>query len=58
MNTITLHDFQTDPALRRRLFEAAHRERARAIYAGYAWLRDRLSPRFDFGPGRWLNRLG
>jgi len=58
MKPITLEDFQNDPALRRRLFETAHRERSRAIYAGFAWLRDCLTPRFHFHPARWLNRLG
>jgi hypothetical protein len=58
MYPITLEAFQNDPALRRRLFETAHRERARAMYAGFAWLRDCLTPRIYFRPSRWLNRLG
>ena len=58
MYPISLEDFQNDPALRRRLFETAHRERARAIYAGFAWLGNLLAPRIHFRPARWIGRLG
>jgi len=65
MYPITLEAFQNDPALRRRLFEMAHRERARAIYEGLAWLlggfvrlRDCLTLPFRSRPARWINRLG
>jgi hypothetical protein len=56
MYPITPQDFHNDPALRRRLFEMAHRERAAAIRAGFAWLRERLTPRLH--PGDWIGRLG
>ena len=58
MYPVTLEAFQNDPALRRRLFETARRERSRAIYAGFAWLRDCLTPRVRHFPARWLARLG
>lgn len=58
MYPITLEAFQNDPSLRRKLFETAHRERSRAIYAGFVWLRDCLTPRIHFRPSRWINRLG
>ncbi|MEK6244440.1 MAG: hypothetical protein AABM33_08040 [Pseudomonadota bacterium] len=65
MYPMTLEAFQNDPALRRRLFETAHRERARAIRDGFAWLlggfvwlRDCLTPRVHFRPSRWIKRLG
>lgn len=56
MNRITLEDFRNDPELRRRLFEEAHRERAKAVLAGLLWLRKRLTPRSR--PPHWLARLG
>ncbi len=56
MVPITPQDFYNDPALRRRLFEMAHRERAAGIRAGFAWLRERLTPRLH--PGDWIGRLG
>ena len=58
MEPIKLEDFQNDPALRRRLFETARRERVRAIHAGLARLREVLTPRVDARPARWLARLG
>lgn len=58
MYPITLEAFQSDPALRRRLFETAHRERARAIGAAFVWLFERLTPRIHFRPSRWIGRLG
>lgn len=58
MNRYVMEEFYSDPALRRRLFEEAHRERSRAIRAGWAWLRKQLLPRFDFRPGHWMERLG
>lgn len=56
MNPITTQDFYNDPALRRRLYGMAHRERIAAIRAGFAWLRDRLTP--GLHPGDWIGRLG
>ena len=56
MNRITLEAFYNDPALRRRLFEAARRERAKAVRAGLVWLRERLTPQLH--PGDWIGRLG
>ena len=58
MNRYLMEEFYADPALRRRLFEAAHRERTRAIRAGWAWLRRQLQSRFDLRPGHWMERLG
>ena len=57
MNRYVMEEFYNDPALRRRLFAAAHKERTRAVLAGLVWLRRRLLPRFDFHPG-WMERLG
>jgi len=56
MNCITLEAFYNDPALRSRLFEAARRERSRAVRAGLVWLRERLRPRLR--PTDWIARLG
>jgi len=56
MNRYVMEEFYSDPALRRRLFEKAHRERARVFRLGLAWLREHLSPRLS--PSRWLARLG
>ena len=62
MNRYILEEFHNDPALRRRLFEEAHRERARAVRAGLAWLRKQLTARLTLGirlhPARWIARLG
>ncbi len=62
MNRYILEEFHNDPAVRRRLFEKAHRERNRAIRAGLAWLfaqvKVRLAPRIPRRPARWLARLG
>lgn len=58
MNRFIVDEFHNDPALRRRLFAAAHRERSRAIRAGLAWLRRHLAARFDFEPRQWIERLG
>lgn len=56
MYPITSEDFYNDAALRRRLFEMARRERVAALRAGFAWLRDRLTPRLH--PRDWIGRLG
>lgn len=59
MKAFTVHDFHTNPGLRRRLFAEARRERTRALLAGLAWLRQRLPA--AIGPslvGRRLARLG
>jgi len=58
MNRYVMEEFYQDPALRRRLFEDARRERGRALRAGLAWLRRHLTPRFSFGRAHWLERLG
>jgi len=42
MYPISLQQYHADPALRRRLLEAAHRERTQAVRAGFAWLRARI----------------
>jgi len=56
MNPCTLKDFYDDPALRRRLFARARRERSASVRAGFAWLRERLTP--GLHPGDWIGRLG
>lgn len=60
MNPVTLEHYRTDPKLRRRLLEAAHRERARSLLTGFAWLFGRIAesvlPRRR--TARWLARLG
>jgi heme oxygenase len=59
MNTTTLEEFQNDPALRRRLYAEAHRERSRAVRAGLAWLGNQITARFKpRQPARWIARLG
>jgi len=60
MNRYVMEEFYNDPALRRRLFGEARRDRARAVSAGFDWLRARLKARFTPGlrPARWLARLG
>ncbi|MEO8144141.1 MAG: hypothetical protein ABI654_07995 [Betaproteobacteria bacterium] len=66
MNRFIMEEFYNDPALGRRLYEAAHRDRAQAIAAGLAWLfgnlvrlssqvAAHLMPR---RPARWIERLG
>jgi hypothetical protein len=60
MNRYILEEFHNDPALRRRLFSNARRERNRSLRAGLkslrGWLAAHLSPRQDLS--RWLTRLG
>jgi len=58
MKTITQEQYYDDTEIRFRMLEAAHRERARAIRAGFAWLRHRLTPRVHIRPARWIARLG
>jgi hypothetical protein len=61
MNRYSIEEFYTDPSLRRRLFEDAHRERALAVKAGLSWLWKQvqgLLPRNHGRPGRWIARLG
>jgi len=55
MNPITLQEFYNDPALRRRLYRAAARERTRAVREGFTWLVTHLKPH---RPTHWLERLG
>lgn len=58
MNRYLIDEFYRDPEFHQRLVRRAHRERAQAIRAGFAWLRKRLAPRFDFHPRHWMERLG
>ena len=58
MNRYILEEFHNDPALRRRLFGEARRDRARAVHAGWTWLIRHLTPRTPLRPGRWIERLG
>ncbi len=56
-----MEEFYSDPALRRRLFESAHRERALAVKAGLVWLWKQARSRFPRShgrPTRWIARLG
>jgi len=56
MNPRTMKDFYDNPALQRRLFDKARCQRAAAIRAGFAWLRERLTP--EQNPSQWIGRLG
>ena len=62
MNRYILEEFHNDPALLHRLFgearREARRERARAVRAGLAWLRKRLTLRLRLHAPRWTERLG
>jgi hypothetical protein len=58
MNRYIVDEFYQDPALRRRLFESARRERGRVIRAGLAWVRHHLTARLPSQTGRWIERLG
>ena len=62
MNRFIMEEFHNDPALRRRLFGEARRERSRSVDAGLNWLigriKVRLAPRSRLRPSRWLARLG
>ncbi len=58
MKTITQEQYYADADMRLHMLEVAHRERARAIRAGFDWLRDRLTPRIHIRPARWIARLG
>jgi hypothetical protein len=62
MNRYVMEEFYNDPALRRRLFAGARRERNRTVRAALAWLRDRirdrLTPHLHARPSRWIERLG
>jgi len=58
MSPYTLEEFHSNPALQRRLFDMARRERTLAIRAALAWLRAHLTPRFHPHAPRWIARLG
>lgn len=62
MNGYTLEQFHDDPALYSRLVAKAHRERSRAIRAGFGWLVDyakaQLAAHRGMRPSRWIARLG
>jgi len=60
MYPVTLEEFHNNPALRRRLFAMARRERAAAIRAGLHWLRERLTTRVRWltHSPQWIGRLG
>ena len=59
MNRYMLEEFHNDPALRRRLFGEAHRERNRAVREGFAWLAAKAAAVFrPRHPARWIERLG
>jgi hypothetical protein len=65
MNRYILEEFHSNPALVRRVYARASRERSRVLYAAFrvlhaafAWLRERLTPRVHLRPGRWIDGLG
>lgn len=59
MNTVSLKEFYDDPALRRRLYRAASKERARAVRQGVAWIGAHAAALFaPRRPARWIERLG
>lgn len=58
MNRYILEEFHSNPALVRRIYARASRERSRALYAAFAWLRAHLTPRVHLRPGRWIDGLG
>ena len=62
MNRNILNEFYSDPAFYSRVVANAHRERSRAIAAGFAWLasyvKARLTPPVGLRPARWIARLG
>ena len=62
MNRITIEALHDDPELGRRLQLAAHRERALATRAVFAWLRGQagrfLPRRIQLNPKRWTECLG
>ena len=55
MNRFVMEEFYQDPQLGRRLYAKAHRDRARALGAGLAWLWNHAKALV--GP-RWIARLG
>ena len=62
MNRNLLEEFYSDPEAYGRVVANAHRERSRAIAAGFAWLADymkaQLVPHVGMRPARWIERLG
>lgn len=62
MNRNILEEFYSDPAFYRNVVANAHRERSRALAAGFAWLSDfikaRFTPHAGMRPGNWLERAG
>ena len=58
MNRYSMEEYYRLPDLARRLDVEAHRERARAIYAGLAWLFRQAKARLAAHPGGWIERLG
>ena len=58
MNRYILEEFHSNPALVRRVYARASRERSGALHAGFAWLRAQLKARLHLRPGRWIDGLG
>lgn len=62
MNRNILDEFYSDPVFYSRVVANAHRERSRAIAAGFAWLvsyaNARLTRHIGPHPARWIARLG
>jgi len=58
MNRYILEEFHSNPALVRRVYARASRERSRALHSAFAWLRAHLTPRLHLRPGRWIDGLG
>jgi hypothetical protein len=60
MNRYIMEEFHNDPALRRRLFSEARRERSRSVNAGFRWLIEQVKARFTprTRSPNWIARLG
>ena len=62
MNRNLMDEFYRDPAFYDRLVAKAHRERSRAMAAGFAWLagyvKEKFALHFRLRPARWIERLG
>jgi len=62
MNRNILEELYSDPAFYGRVVANAHRERSRAIAAGFAWLagyiKAQFTPHAGMRPARWAARLG
>ena len=62
MNRNMLEEFYRDTDFHNRILAKAHRERSRAMAAGFVWLatqaKEKFSRHFGLRPARWIERLG